>query len=917
MNLLKTTSNTIAVQEDLQKRLNHLKSSSNYSEIAKLLSYALENVPSEINHQIFDYIPHLFREIELQDAFDNIDSSQIYINEPVVYKIRFPKGQTMNKISYFYIFCYLKEASPLNVCFQGELNKNKPLVQNQYTLTSKKILFEGITSAFTEPESLICVSDPGHFIPGLASSFYIGSKTVNLPQIISSVIENICNVAEIKLKDIFLFGSSAGAMGALLSSTYFSSKVHVLSINAQIITHNLSKIMKVLLKTDDRKTIIKKFGDRVSCLHRFQQDISSVPNIYLLSNINYKLYGRNYRFFQIYQSNFVSDGAGNQSVFDSYAGTSGHAFPNEVLLKKKIEIARTTLMMKFNQGNSSLSISTKSAKSRVKPKTEYFDAYISLGDNCEAGIQFQRIGYEESSFFRFTSSKFQTTFNIIENDFKQIFNREYIVPRPKCKRMILNTKYNIAFHSKLTSTIDSQGQYFSRQYDFDKVFKAETSKINYLIDKWNKMMDSERKVLFILKNDSSERYLDENKVGKIARLLLNKYKNHNFKILCIQLDKFQETQWQNPYLINRYFPFFAPRTSAMHGTSPIDSWDKIFTEFPINEQSKYKLTLAQVEKEALSLKSQPVQKHLSLGKISSDNSAIVGKQGWFFISSGTNQVTEYHVGIKRLPLSKVLQWEQLLHTRIEWHSQRKINYQHIFIPNKIAVYPEYYPEKLNILGKRPVLQLQQRFGCSFIYPLQLFYQYKDKYQLYEKQDSHWNFWGCYLAYQSICQKLGITPNDTLINFPLEVIETKGDLGGKFGRTETKVRKKIEINARSVYDNQVVRYCNQGSIRILKNNTITNGKIIIFGDSFSNPKHLDDLEQQRFGRLATLFAETLNEVHFVWTPWIDYDYIEREKPDFVLTEMAERFLIRVPDDRDHLPLEEFAAMRLEKYKSRTK
>ena len=104
------------------------------------------------------------------------------------------------------------------------------------------------------------------------------------------------------------------------------------------------------------------------------------------------------------------------------------------------------------------------------------------------------------------------------------------------------------------------------------------------------------------------------------------------------------------------------------------------------------------------------------------------------------------------------------------------------------------------------------------------------------------------------------------------------------------------------------------MRILKNDSIPHGKMIIFGDSFSNPGFPNYTAKKRLtARLSSLFAETLNEVHFVWTPWLDYDYIEQEKPDFVLTEMAERFLVRIPDDRDHLPLSEFAAMKLGQYK----
>lgn len=326
--------------------------------------------------------------------------------------------------------------------------------------------------------------------------------------------------------------------------------------------------------------------------------------------------------------------------------------------------------------------------------------------------------------------------------------------------------------------------------------------------------------------------------------------------------------------------------------------------------TKYKSKLRQAERESAAdifkIKSLNSHKYPEVGKISSNNSAIVGKQGWLYISSGTNHLMEYHIGHRKLPLLKVKQWRKLLSSRIRWHEDQKIKYQHVFIPNKIAVYPEYYPHKLDIRNSRPIVQLKQGYAKLFSYPLDVLSQYKKNFRLYEKQDCHWSFWGCYFTYKLLCQKFGITPNFELLDFPIEILQVKGDLGAKFGLTDRILRPNLKFNSQIIHDNQVINYCKQGSIRVLKNPKISHGKMIIFGDSFSNPAKPNFKRQSRLvGRLSSLFAETINEVHFVWTPWIDYDYIKQEKPDFVLTEMAERFLVRAPDDLDHLPLHEFA------------
>lgn len=79
----------------------------------------------------------------------------------------------------------------------------------------------------------------------------------------------------------------------------------------------------------------------------------------------------------------------------------------------------------------------------------------------------------------------------------------------------------------------------------------------------------------------------------------------------------------------------------------------------------------------------------------------------------------------------------------------------------------------------------------------------------------------------------------------------------------------------------------GSNVVFQNeNTLNKKKVVVFGDSFS---------EYRPQYITGALAETFSEVHFVWTTSIDYDYVKREKPDIVITEIVERFMPKVPDD----------------------
>ncbi len=302
------------------------------------------------------------------------------------------------------------------------------------------------------------------------------------------------------------------------------------------------------------------------------------------------------------------------------------------------------------------------------------------------------------------------------------------------------------------------------------------------------------------------------------------------------------------------------------------------------------------------------------GIISSDSSSIMGKDGWIYIYSGSNKFLDQFRGSLQLDKEQANQWKEILQSRADWHQARNIKYLHLFVPSKLAVYPEFFPEKIIAQGERPIIQLQEICKSLFEYPLEILVRNKKNYRLYEKQNSHWSFWGCFFVYEMLCNKLGIEPNYQLLDYPIEIINEKADLGAKFQMRETRLHKRIKFKSDIVYDNELINYCNRGSIRIIKNNQTNLGKMVIFGDSFSNPGYPEYNQRKRhIHRLSSMFAETVSEVHFVWSPWIDYDYIEQEKPDFVLTEMAERFLIKVPQDENQPSIQEYANSKLAQYK----
>lgn len=340
------TTDAIALAQKVKHQFEEFKAQQQFEEIAQLITSALQILPREYNQQIFGYIPQIFRQIELKECV--IQTKDICLGEPVIYKLYFPDHQKLYGLPYFYIFCYLKKkSSQLNVYFQSAHPSYKNLTTDEYDLEQEKISFEASISAFkADHMSVISISDPGHFVPDLTSSYYVGSAELNFNQIIAQVIENICNLANISLQDTMLFGSSAGTFGALLSSTYLQEKTNILVVNSQINLHYRAELMQAIFKQTQPKQLLEKFGNQISCTYRFKQDITSIPNIYILANINDNLHDRNFKFYKQYLSRFNHKGKNNQSVFDSYYGIEGHGRPESNSLKAKIKLAREILTMK-------------------------------------------------------------------------------------------------------------------------------------------------------------------------------------------------------------------------------------------------------------------------------------------------------------------------------------------------------------------------------------------------------------------------------------------------------------------------------------------------------------------------------------------------------------------------------------------
>jgi capsular polysaccharide biosynthesis protein len=307
-----------------------------------------------------------------------------------------------------------------------------------------------------------------------------------------------------------------------------------------------------------------------------------------------------------------------------------------------------------------------------------------------------------------------------------------------------------------------------------------------------------------------------------------------------------------------------------------------------------------------------------------DDQVHVGKDGWLFLVKGSNNVIDMYRRKSSFTDKMAREWVELLRTRADRLNARGIEYVHLAAPEKLTLLNGFYEGELEHLPGGPISQLMDRYDWdmpSFLNVVPYLAQNIDKFPVYWKTDTHWSAWGCFLAYQMLCSRLKIPTNTDILNYPFVEGELVLDLGAKCSpAVEEKARfYQLDRHSRRVYANTLVRFkeehnlIDEGSLHVGSHVIYRNDSpdaadkvVVMFGDSFA---------EYRNHLLTGMLAETVRELHFIWNSGMDDEYIRQVKPDVVITELAERFMTRIP--ADNLDIREFAQNRVADFTKQAK
>lgn len=287
----------------------------------------------------------------------------------------------------------------------------------------------------------------------------------------------------------------------------------------------------------------------------------------------------------------------------------------------------------------------------------------------------------------------------------------------------------------------------------------------------------------------------------------------------------------------------------------------------------------------------PVQ----LGLLNIDRSVIVGKEGHLFLYGGTNELNkQYSCG----PSQTIVDlWTNLILSRAARSSEQGARYLQVFIPEKQSVLPELFPETIgaptqllriiqeDINSSKHILDAHKILRSLFII---------EGLNPFRKTDSHLSFFGALSLANAFHRR--ISGNDFAINHPTLLCRyASGDLGRKFGFGSILEQLVSPDESTWEFAQNVPNITQlvdppQGHMGIMRSwrhdKPLIDKKVLVFGNSMFE-------RGVNSTSLSWWMSRIFREFIFVWSPNMNDDLVAQHRPDLVICQTVERFMLSIP------------------------
>ncbi len=265
---------------------------------------------------------------------------------------------------------------------------------------------------------------------------------------------------------------------------------------------------------------------------------------------------------------------------------------------------------------------------------------------------------------------------------------------------------------------------------------------------------------------------------------------------------------------------------------------------------------------------------LDVFKTSPSPSVVIGKDNWLFLSSGLSDIDAHApFDLKNLKIIK-----DRFDNEYTWLQQRKIVFISLITPNKHTIYSEklYETQKYKRFTQLDQRLLALNSGRSN-YELDIrkpLIGAKNLYPTYYKNDTHWNLYGSFIAYQQIIYKLA----ENIAIKPLLLSDFDIQVKQEIGHAD--LAKMLSLNDR--YNDEEIEF-SVNSIGKEKLNSISKlGTLVLYGDSFMDPVYRWSTTQ--------FLNYHFNKIIFIPDSEVfNNKILMKYKPDVVVYEIVERNL----------------------------
>jgi alginate O-acetyltransferase complex protein AlgJ len=286
--------------------------------------------------------------------------------------------------------------------------------------------------------------------------------------------------------------------------------------------------------------------------------------------------------------------------------------------------------------------------------------------------------------------------------------------------------------------------------------------------------------------------------------------------------------------------------------------------------------------------------------VSGSPQVLLGSNRWLFFA-GDNSIESY---LRTQPLTpqELAQWKAAVDARGRWLAERNIKFVMCVPPDKYTIYSEMLPQFLKPVNDKS--RLDQLVEClrddpyvQFVDVRPALIARKKDCQLYYKNDTHWNDEGAFVAYGELMKPIQK-------DFPIIKIVGPDDVIRGTRHTTGDLAKLIELKPYFKEDSAQLHLKNQKHT-ILPESVVH--AVALLGylpmdthrPYLATAKPAPELPRLLFVHdsfcmpMMAWLPDAASRATFWWQRDLDADLINKEKPNAVIWEITERFLMTPP------------------------